>query len=589
MTNSQEAQPQIPDTEQMDKIRQIVLGEDGHVVKQALKENAREVVREVFSEALHDREKQDGSVNKVLLPLVEKSVETSVANHSEQFVGYLYPLVGSLVRKSVTAFITELLEKTNALIENSLTIKGLTWRFKAWQANVSFSQYVASQTFSFRVEQVFLIHRETGLLLNSVSLGIDTGADADMVSSMLTAINDFVSDSFKPNADSSEQQLDVVRTDDFTLLLKQGPKAVVVAAVTGNMPQNVANQLQITLEEIHKLYDKELTDFNGDAFAFENSENQLRDCLIAELKTDSKQAKKKPWLAWIVVGLILLAAGYLATIRWQSSNLVEQIQQIDLEPGILVTELELTGLKEINLKALRDPSAIDITKWLNSHNIPLEHINFTERAYLSLDAQLIKNKVQKSLRAFANVEVDWSNDQPTFSGQLSGLEKLLLQDELSSILGLNFKAKWLDGITINSNKSSAADDPTIIRAILDLNIAKIDNVSISFEKGKSEISAAGINTLIQVKEQFNNLIQVADQQKLSLGLVIMGASDTVGTESYNNILSQKRADNVKLKLQELGIDANRLNAIGLGVIDLKTTDEGARKVLFNVVYFNASH
>jgi outer membrane protein OmpA-like peptidoglycan-associated protein len=50
-------------------------------------------------------------------------------------------------------------------------------------------------------------------------------------------------------------------------------------------------------------------------------------------------------------------------------------------------------------------------------------------------------------------------------------------------------------------------------------------------------------------------------------------------------LSQKRADNVKLKLQELGIAASRLNAIGLGAIEFKTTKEGARKVLFNVVYF----
>jgi hypothetical protein len=45
---------------------------------------------------------------------------------------------------------------------------------------------------------------------------------------------------------------------------------------------------------------------------------------------------------------------------------------------------------------------------------------------------------------------------------------------------------------------------------------------------------------------------------------------------------------VKTKLQELGIEDSRLNAIGLGTIDLPSTDEGARKVLFNVIYFAAS-
>jgi len=197
-----------------------------------------------------------------------------VADHSEKFVGYLYPLLDSLVIKSVTAFITELLEKTNTLIENSLTIKGLTWRFKAWQSGVTFSQYAASQTFAFRVEQVFLMHRETGLLLHSVSLDLGLQADAEMISSMLTAINDFVSDSFTTNADNNEQNLDVVRTDDFTLLLKKGPKASVVAAITGNMPRSVANQLQKTLEEIHKLYSSELNNFDGDSLPFDNSEHQ---------------------------------------------------------------------------------------------------------------------------------------------------------------------------------------------------------------------------------------------------------------------------------------------------------------------------
>jgi hypothetical protein len=87
MAHSNEQQSDKPDTEHMRQIRELVLGKDGQQVKQTLRDNAREMVGEVFSEALHDREKQDGSVNKVLLPLVEKSVEKSVADHSEKFVG----------------------------------------------------------------------------------------------------------------------------------------------------------------------------------------------------------------------------------------------------------------------------------------------------------------------------------------------------------------------------------------------------------------------------------------------------------------------------------------------------------------------
>ncbi|MBL4631401.1 MAG: OmpA family protein [Paraglaciecola sp.] len=584
MAHNSEQPPSEPESDSMRQVRELVLGKDGQHIKQTLKDNARELVGDVFSEALHDRERQDGSVNKVLLPLVEKSVEQSIANHSERYVGYLYPLVGSLVRKSVTAFMTELLEKTNTLIENSLTIKGLTWRFKAWQSGVTFSQYAASHTFAFRVEQVFLIHRETGLLLNSVSLGLELEADADMVSSMLTAINDFVSDSFTSHIDSNEQNLDVVRTNDFTLLLKKGPKASVVAAITGNMPQGVANQLQKTLEEIHKLYNKELDDFNGDSVPFNNSEHQLRDCLMSELKPETN-SDKHPWMAWTLVLLLLTGCGFLLLKRWQSHELIERVSLIDKSPGIFVTHIDTLGLEKIQLEVLRDPAALPVQEWLAQQSIDSSRVILKERAYLSLDPSLIKLKTETIIRRYPSVTFEWYDNIPQFKGKLSNLHKLLLQGELSKLVGLNFLPTWLDELVIEGTQNKAANDPELIRAILDLNIAKIDRVSIAFEPAQSDLSEQAVEKLIQIKEQFTSLIALAEQQELSIGLIIMGASDTAGTASFNKILSQKRADSVKLKLQDLGVAASRLNAIGLGVIELKTSKEGARKVLFSVVYF----
>ena len=584
MEHSNEQQPSKPDTQQMRQIRELVLGKDGQHLKQTLKDNARELVGDVFSEALHDRERQDDSVNKVLLPLVEKSVEKSVAANRERFVGYLYPLIGSLVRKSVTAFITELLEKTNTLIENSLTIKGLTWRLRAWQSGVTFSQYAASQTFAFRVEQVFLIHRETGLLLHSVSLGLELEADADMVSSMLTAINDFVTDSFITNAGKTEQNLDVVRTDDFTLILKKGPKASVVAAITGNMPQSVANQLQQTLEDIHKLYDKELDNFDGDSIPFNNSEHQLRDCLMTVLKPD-KTSKKSPWMAWILVLLVLIGCGFLLFKRWQTHELIEHVSLIDKTPGILLTNIDPLGLEKIQLEVLRDPAAQSVKVWLEQQSIDSNRVILKERAYLSLDPMLIKHKAKQIIERYPDLTVEWVNNLPKFSGQSTNLNKLLLQGELAKLIGLNFQPNWLDDLIVEGTQNRAANDPELIRAILDLHIAKIERISIAFEPGQSDLSEQALEKLFEIKQQFNNLIEVAQQQELSLGLIIMGASDTVGSVSFNKTLSQKRADNVKLKLQELGVTPNRLNAIGLGIIELETTKEGARKVLFNVVYF----
>lgn len=588
MSTASEPKALPDDEQQMRLLRDLLLGEQGEYVKQALRDNAREIVSEVFSEALFDRQKADGSVNKVILPLVEKSVEHSVANHSEQMVGALYPLVGSLVRKSVSAFITDLLEKTNSLIENSFTLKGLKWRLKARQAGVSFSQYVASQTFAFRVEQVFLIHRETGLLLNSLCAGLHETADAHLISAMLTAINDFVSDSFAPGAEKSEQQLDVVKTEDFTLLLKAGPRALLVAAISGNAPQKVADQLQLSLEQIHRLYGRELNQFNGDASIFIDSEQQLRDCLITELKPQNKQHKKRPWLAWGMLTIALLGLAYPATKRWQAHTLLAQIRLIDTQPGIVLLDAKLQDFSTVTFTLLRDPSAMAVNTWLLNASLDPARLKFDERAYVSLDPYIIQQKVHNILAEYQSIQLNWQGSVPVFSGSGTNIDKLRLQAELAKVAGLGFKPAWLESIQLQGGQANAADDPAIIRAILDLNIAKLEHHFIEFAQGESSLSEQAIEKLVLLKEQFSDLLNIAEQQGLSLGLIIMGASDPSGTKAFNQALSQKRADAVRNKLQELGIDRNRLNAIGLGVIELKTSGDGARKVLFNVVYFDAN-
>ena len=85
----------------------------------------------------------------------------------------------------------------NQTLGRSFSAQGLKWRLEAWRTGKALREVVLLRTLVYRVEQVFLIHRETGLLLQHVSAGPRRASqDADMVSGMLTAIRDFVQDSF---------------------------------------------------------------------------------------------------------------------------------------------------------------------------------------------------------------------------------------------------------------------------------------------------------------------------------------------------------------------------------------------------------
>ncbi|MFC0321966.1 OmpA family protein [Gallibacterium melopsittaci] len=50
-------------------------------------------------------------------------------------------------------------------------------------------------------------------------------------------------------------------------------------------------------------------------------------------------------------------------------------------------------------------------------------------------------------------------------------------------------------------------------------------------------------------------------------ITVTGYTDRLGSDSYNLALSKKRAETVKKYMVELGVEANRINAIGLGKAD----------------------
>lgn len=77
-----------------------------------------------------------------------------------------------------------------------------------------------------------------------------------------------------------------------------------------------------------------------------------------------------------------------------------------------------------------------------------------------------------------------------------------------------------------------------------------------FDTGKADLKGAATANLNKLTEF---LTQYPDRS-----VVIEGHTDSVGSDSYNQLLSQNRADSVKTFLLKQGIAANRLTAYGKG-------------------------
>lgn len=592
---------------QLETIRAIINKQALDKLEDQRKQEARSFVSEVLSEAINDRQQQDQSVSRILEPVVQSSVENAVKNQRQQMSDYLYPLVGDLVRKFSVAFLRDFIEKTNELIENSFTPKSLLWRIRAWRSGVSFSTYLASQTYAFQVHQVLLIHRETGILLNSQSASAFDQEDSDLVSAMLTAINDFVGDSFANKSQllsnkggtSQETQLAIsdsvglheIKTDEFTLYIKQGPQALLVAAVTGNISPFAKTKLQETLEQIHALYLPQLQNFDGETEAFKSCDSSLRECLMKEQRNEKTNKKRKPWMALMLVGAVLLAIMYYLFLLWQTHSVKNKLRELPSEQGIVINSASVVGVKEIELHVLRDPNAVSLEQWLASHpDSDLRDyqawMEISQTSFLSLSPTVINKQVQDTVidtqsNLSENETLSFDPAQHVIEGKLSSAKLATLKQQLQSIPGIGAQQ-----LTYNLDLVNAPlNDKQVNKQLLSELLGQIAQIQLEFDVGSAELSDAHQQALMQIYELYTQVQTLAEQQGNSTKLLVLGSSDNIGNPALNRKLSVQRAKSATDRLIQLGISPQNVMQTSAGVMENVPADRNARKAMFYVIMY----
>jgi OmpA-OmpF porin, OOP family len=100
---------------------------------------------------------------------------------------------------------------------------------------------------------------------------------------------------------------------------------------------------------------------------------------------------------------------------------------------------------------------------------------------------------------------------------------------------------------------------------------KTSLVGVSFQPNAAKLTAEGRATLDTVAETL--------KRQEDLKVEIAGHTDSVGSDAYNTLLSQQRADAVRTYLTGKGIDSGRMTAVGYGEAEpvaSNDNDEGRR-------------
>jgi OOP family OmpA-OmpF porin len=390
------------------QLRELLLGEELNelaAMRGRMDDPARRSadLAEVLPDAI--KAARSKALRGALEPLFEKVFQSSVRKHTRELADAIYPVIGPGLRNSIAAAIREFAESLNQMLEKSLSLRGIRWRIEALVTGKSFGEIVLARSLLYSVQHVFLIHRKSGLLLYQAAARAPVLKDADMISGMLTAIQDFVTDSFTEAA----QDLDTVDAGKFKLWIQYGPKAMLVGAIAGSAPVELRDIFRNALDQIHETLYNELDTFRQeDLSVFEPARPYLERCLLGQSEP-GKHARVWPWL--MIAALLLLAAGFLMYQvyqgRQQQARWDRYFTSVKQLPGIVVTGVEKRGSRYV-ITGLRDPKAPDPARLLNERGLDPAAIQYQWQPYLSLntpmaaarDLEAAKERIEKETVRF---------------------------------------------------------------------------------------------------------------------------------------------------------------------------------------------
>jgi len=367
-------------------------------------------VGEILPQAMLKSARQSDHLSRAMVPTVEEIVRLSVKRDIGKFADALFPVIGPAIRKSIIETLRQMLQSMNQMLENSLSWQGLKWRIQSIRSGVPFAQIVMLHSLIFEVEQVFLIHHTTGLLLSHVETENMSPKNADMVSSMLTAIGDFVNDSFESDKPES---LDSIQVGDVAIWIEQSPNLILALAIRGSAPESLRVTMHETLEQVESLYADALSRFKGDVSVFDSIRNILFECLQARYKSTGKGLSGRFWIATLALFGLL---GYWLISGYQQSLLHQNfLGQLESEPGYLVTGHEKVEGK-FSIKGLRDPLARPLKELLAKSALTADDLSPQFQPYQSLQADMVLKRVTRLLSPPPNLTLEVQDNQLLLGG-----------------------------------------------------------------------------------------------------------------------------------------------------------------------------
>ena len=526
------------------QLRAIILGPEQRKlqkIRARLRDSAaqtREVSR-VLPDALQLRA-HDPQLKRALAPSVEDAITASVQRNPQALADALFPVIGPAIRKAVAHSFDAMIDSINQTIERSVSWHAVQWRWTAWRTGRPYAEVVIANTLDYRVEQVFLIHRESGLLLQHVAINARSSQDADQVSGMLTAITDFARDSFHVGrADTLES----LRVGDLAVSIVQGPHAILAAVVRGSIPPPVRASFESALESVHRQFGAALQDYAGDSAPFDQARPILEACLVSQRRRASHKPSYRGWvLAAVAVALAAGAWFYVDMRRQQRFD--AYLERVAAEPGVVVLARNRQG-NSYFVAGLRDPMARDPLSLAGAQNLAPASIRGRWEPYEALHPPFVSARAALLLRPPDGVALTYNQGVLTATGSAS--QRWIDDTERLAPAIAGVRQFRFDGEAVETRLAAA-----------------IEGARIGFAKGKSDILPTQEPAVASLRAHLQQLDAALAASGRRARVEIEGYADSDGPDGLNAALSQARADRVRQALADAPLTNIDVAARGRG-------------------------
>ena len=523
---------------------------------------------------------EDGTqLADALSPTVDRAIEVSIERNPQPMIDAIFPIIGPAIRKAVSDALAKAVSGLNETLEHSLSIQSIRWRLEAKRTGKTFGEVLLLKTLRYRVEQVFLIHAETGLLLHHVTAPDVAARDAELVSGMLTAVTDFVRDSFAGREDDKGAGLQKLRVGGTSVWVERGPHAVLAAAVRGEGPEGLREVFEESVESVHQRFHQELEGFEGDNALFVGTDPDLSRCLVS---AQMPRRGKHPLMRWLLTALLLagLVAGVAfavrSTLRWNRF-----VTALRMNPGVLLVDYNhnwwgqstVAGLYDVRARKtpymVLNESEVSVGEVLPNWQIYEKFSRRTDSSVSAGEAMAVNEGVDPAAWLKAPASVRFKRRPVGVSGEVqwaahgaashAWLKKARVQ--LAAGGGAN-------GVTLTAASVDWSAVTDVDAVALEVATAALAAVEVPMPNGADVSSPEAQKQIERAADRVREVARCAAALNYRFTLVLTGHTDAAGDAQANERLSLARAEAVaealKIKLKVLGERPAAMVKVGEG-------------------------